>query len=105
MNIGQPLPDPRTAVIRDLSSQIDSFFAAGNRVQHIAIGVSGESCGAGMASHQQKLRAERDKLAPTVRYLFDQGHTMHQAAEAMGIAMKRLKLISKENGIKFPAAS
>jgi hypothetical protein len=40
-----------------------------------------------------------------VQYLFDQGHTMHQAAEAMGIAMKRLKLIAKENVIKFPAAS
>lgn len=105
MNIGQPLPDPRTAVIRDLSSQIDSFFSAGGRAQHIPPGVSGEYCGPGMASHQQKLRAERDKLAPTVRNLFDQGHTMHQAAEAMGIAVKRLKLIAKENGIKFPAAT
>jgi hypothetical protein len=105
MNIGQPLPDPRTAVMNNLSRQIDSFFAAGGRAQHIAAGISGEYCGPGMASHQQKLRAERDKLAPTVQYLFDQGHTMHQAAEAMGIAMKRLKLIAKENGIKFPAAS
>lgn len=103
MNVGHPLPDPRTAVIRNLSNQIDSFFAAGHRVQHIATGVSGDYCGPGMASHQQKLRAERDKLAPTVQYLFEQGRTMHQAAEAMGIATKRLKLIAKENGIRFPA--
>ncbi|MGI4841069.1 MAG: hypothetical protein ACRYF9_26060 [Janthinobacterium lividum] len=105
MIVGQPLPDPRTAVIRELSSQIDSFFAAGGRMQHIAPGASSETCGAGMASHQQKLRAERDKLAPTAHYLFEQGKTLHEAAEAMGIATKRMKLIAKENGIKFPATT
>lgn len=100
MNVGHPLPDPRLAVIHTLSAQIDSFFAAGNRVQHIPSGVSSDSAGV-MASHQQKLRAERDKLAPTATYLSGQGMTMHDAAVAMGIATKRLKLIAKEHSLTF----
>lgn len=102
MIIGQPLPDPRIAVIRDLSSQIDSFFAAGHRVQHIASGVSGEHTGGlAMATHHDKLRAERDKIAPTVKYLAAEGKTVREAAEALGTDPKRVKLIARENGFKF----
>lgn len=102
MIIGQPLPDPRTAVIRDLSSQIDRFFAAGNRAQHIASGVSGERTGgSAMATHHDRLRAERDKLAPTVQYLAAEGKTVREAAEALGTPPKRVKLIAREHGIKF----
>lgn len=102
MNIGQPLPDPRTAVINDLSAQIDSFFAAGRTVQVIATGISGERTGGqAMATHHDKLRAERDKIAPTVQYLADEGKTVREAAEALGTDQKRVKLIARENCIKF----
>lgn len=102
MIIGQPLPDPRTAVIRDLSSQIDSFFAAGNRAQHIASGVSGERTGGTtMATRHDKLRAERDKIAPIVQHLAIEGHTAREAADVLGTDPKRVKLIASENGFKF----
>lgn len=102
MNIGQPIPDPRTAVINNLSAQIDSFFAAGRTVSVIESGVSGErSMGVSMKTHHDKLRAERDKIAPTVQYLANEGKTLREAAEALGTDQKRVKLIARENGIKF----
>jgi hypothetical protein len=102
VNIGQPLPDPRTAVINDLSAQIDSFFAAGRTVRVIESGVSGERTGGqSMATHHDRMRAERDKLAPTVQYLASEGKSIKEAAEALATVPKRVKLIARENGIKF----
>ena len=100
--IGSPLPDPRIRISQDLSSQIDRFFAAGKLVEVVPIGVSGESIGGqSMAAHHAKLRAERDKDAPTLRCLAEQGYNVKQAAEAMGIGEKRVRLIASENGISI----
>jgi hypothetical protein len=100
--IGSPLPDPRIRISQDLSTQIDRFFAAGKLVEVVPIGVSGESIGGqSMAAHHAKLRADRDKEAPTLRYLAEQGYNVKQAAEAMGIGEKRVRLIASENGISI----
>jgi hypothetical protein len=100
--IGSPLPDPRIRISQELNTQIDQFFAAGKLVEVVPIGVSGESIGGqSMAAHHAKLRAERDKDAPTLRRLAEQGYNVKQAAEAMGIGEKRVRLIASENGISI----
>jgi hypothetical protein len=100
--IGSPLPDPRIRISQDLSTQIDRFFAAGKLVEVVPIGVSGESIGGqSMAAHHAKLRADRDKEAPTLRYLAEQGYNVKQAAEAMGTGEKRVRLMASENGISI----
>lgn len=100
--IGSFLPDPRIRISQDLSTQIDRFFAAGKLVEVVPIGVSGESIGGqSMAAHHAKLRAERDKEAPTLRYLAEQGYNVKQAAEAMGTGEKRVRLMASENGISI----
>lgn len=102
MSIGHPLQDPCTVVISKLSAQLDSFFAAGKLVELVPIGVSGESIGGqSMAAHHAKLRTERDKEAPTLRYLAKQGYNVKQAAEAMGTGEKRVRLMATENGISI----
>jgi hypothetical protein len=101
--IGSPLPDPRIRISRDLSTQIDRFFAAGKTVKEIPSSVSSESVGSSMERQHAKLRAERDKLAPTLRYLAEEGYDVMQAVAAMGACESRIRLIAKENGIKFGA--
>jgi hypothetical protein len=97
-----PQQDPRQISIERLSCQIDQFFAAGKLVEVVPIGVSGESIGGqAMAAHHAKLRAERDKEAPTLRYLAEQGYNVKQAAEAMGTGEKRVRLMASENGISI----
>jgi hypothetical protein len=98
--IGQ-MEDPRTAVISDLSAKVDRFLAAGKIINEIAPGVSGEKIGMGLDSHHEKLRAERDKQAPTLQRLADQGCSIREAADAMNTCQKRIKLIARENGITF----
>ncbi len=100
----QPLLDQRQIIAQDLSAQIDRFFAAGKTAQQIDSGISGASCGIGMADRQAKLRAERDKLVPTLKYLADQGYTAKAAAEAMDCCQKRIKLMARENGITLGPA-
>lgn len=97
-----PQEDPRQISIERLSCQIDQFLAAGKLVEVVPIGVSGESIGGqSMAAHHAKLRAERDKDAPTLRCLAEQGYNVKQAAEAMGIGEKRVRLIASENSISI----
>lgn len=98
--IGQ-MEDPRTAVINELATKIDSFFAAGKTINQIAPGLSGEKIGMGVDRHHDKLRAERDKQAPTLKRLADQGCSIREAADAMSTCQKRIKLIARENGITF----
>jgi hypothetical protein len=54
-----------------------------------------------MATHHDKLRVERDKLAPTVQQLATEGKTVREVAEALGTPPKRVRLIARENGINF----
>ena len=54
-----------------------------------------------MAAYHAKLRAERDKEAPTLRYLAEQGYSVKQAAEAIGTGEKRVRLMASENGISI----
>lgn len=100
--IGQPMPNPRDSIIANLNQQLDHFFGAGKTVQKIAPGVSGEKEAMFGTSHSNKPRIERNKQAPRLKELADAGHTVIEAAKAMGMETKRARLIARENNIKFP---
>ena len=100
--IGVPLPNPRDQLIDNLNQQLDAFFVAGKQVEQISPGVSGEREAMFGTSHSNKLRAERDKLAPRLKELADKGLTVIEAAKEMGMETKRARLIARENSIKFP---
>lgn len=102
--IGVPQSDPRIQIAQDLNTKIDRFFASGKTVREIPPGISSESVGSSMERQHARLRAERDKMAPTLRYLADEGYDVLQAADAMGACESRIRLIARENGIKFGAA-
>lgn len=97
----QPLPDPRQQLIATLGAQIDQFFAAGRTVKEVPPGASGEKLGLSMDRQHAKLRAQRDKEAPTLKYLINQGYDRKQCAEAMGCDQKRVGLIARENKLTF----
>lgn len=99
--IGVPMPNPRDAVIADLYRQMDDFFGAGNSVQVIPTGMSADAPFFGTNSHQVKLRAERDKLAPAVHAEAAKGVLASVAAKNLGMHIKRVLLIAQENGFKF----
>ncbi|MFJ2360407.1 hypothetical protein [Pseudomonas fluorescens] len=100
--IGVPLPNPRDQLIDNLNQQLDAFFGAGNQVKQVAPGVSGEREAMFGTSHSNKLRLERDKLAPRLKELADKGLTVIEAAKEMGMETKRARLIARENSINFP---
>ena len=100
--IGTPMPNPRDSIIANLNQQLDQFFGAGRSVQEIAPGVSGEREAMFGSSHSNKLRVERDKLAPRLKELAGTGKTVIEAAKEMGMEAKRARLIARENNIKFP---
>ncbi|MGX1087454.1 hypothetical protein [Pseudomonas laurylsulfatiphila] len=100
--IGVPMPNPRDSLIDDLNRKLDQFFGAGRSVQEIAPGVSGERELMFGSSHSNKLKIERDKLAPRLKELADAGKTVIEAAKEMGMEAKRARLIARENNIKFP---
>ncbi|TFF09697.1 hypothetical protein EXW72_10230 [Pseudomonas sp. BCA14] len=99
--IGEPMPNPKDAVIADLNRQMDAFFGAGRSVQEVAQGVSGVKDGTYGGGHSSKLRAERDRLAPGLKQLAEIGTSINKAAAAIGIDHKRARLIARENGFKF----
>lgn len=101
--IGVPMPDPRDSIIANLNEQIKAFFGDGNEVQQIAQGVSGEKAGTYGGGHSNKLRAERDKIAPKLKQAVDSGASLHQACLAAGVDYKRARLIARENGFKLPS--
>jgi len=94
--------NPRDSLIDDLNRKLDQFFGAGRSVQEIAPGVSGERELMFGSSHSNKLKIERDKLAPRLKELADAGKTVIEAAKEMGMEAKRARLIARENNIKFP---
>ena len=100
--IGVPMPNPRDSLIANLNQQLDQFFGAGRSVQEIAPGVSGERELMFGSSHSNKLKIERDKLAPRLKQLANAGKTVIEAAKEMGMEAKRARLIARENNIKFP---
>lgn len=99
--IGVPMPHPRDAVIADLHAQMDRFFGSGGKVQEVEAGASGDKRFIGPSPHHDRLRAERDKIAPQVQAMAKSGKTAAEAAKAIGMHIKRVKLIAQENGIKF----
>jgi len=100
--IGVPMPNPRDSILANLNQQLEQYFGAGKPVQEIAPGVSGEKAAMFGTSHSNKLRVERDKLAPRLKELAETGKTVIEAAKEMGIEAKRARLIARENNIKFP---
>ena len=68
-------------------------------------GVSAEMVGYGASAHQDRLKAERAKLAPMVKAQADAGKTVAVAAAELKMRPGRVKLIAHENGFTFPEAS
>lgn len=99
--IGEPMPNPRDAIIQDLNQKMEQFFGSGKTIQQIERGVSAEAPFIGTTVHHNKLRAQRDKVAPQVRELAEAGKTVSQIAVAMNMHIKRVQLIGRENGFKF----
>jgi hypothetical protein len=99
--IGVPQPHPRDSIIANLNQQLDQFFGAGKTVQEIPPGVSGERELTYGSNHGNRLRAERDRLAPELKKLAESGIPLYKAAEALGIDHKRAKLIARENSFTF----
>lgn len=99
--IGVPMPHPRDSIIATLNQQMDQFFGAGRTVQEVEAGVSGEVSLTGASGHADRLRNERNKLAPMLKALADTGITSSAAATQTRIRQKRIELIAKENGFKF----
>lgn len=99
--IGVPMPNPRDSIIADLNQQMDRFFGSGGEVQQIASGVSAEMVGYSASSHQDRLKAERAKLAPGVKALADAGKTLAATAAELKMRPARVKLIAHENGFAF----
>jgi hypothetical protein len=100
--IGVPMPNPRDSILANLNQQLEQYFGTGRGVQEIPAGVSGEKAAMFGTSHSNKLRVERDKLAPRMKELADAGKTVIEAAKEMGMEAKRARLIARENDIKFP---
>lgn len=95
------MPDPREQITDHLNRALDEFFGAGKQVQHVEPGVTGERELTFGTAHGRKLRAERDKLAPSLKRLAENGATLYQAATEIGIDHKRAKLIARENDFTY----
>ncbi|UZM14772.1 hypothetical protein LZV00_02950 [Pseudomonas kielensis] len=103
--IGAPMPNPRNSIIAELNQKLDQFFGADKTVQEIANGVSAEMVGYGVSAHQDRLKAERARLAPMVKAQTDAGKTVAAAAAELKMRPGRVKLIAHENGFTFSAHS
>ena len=55
----------------------------------------------GTTAHHERLRKQRDKLAPAVRTEAAKGVVASVAAKNLGMHIKRVTLIAQENGFKF----
>jgi len=99
--IGVPMPNPRDSIVANLNQQLEQYFGAGKPVQEIAPGVSGEKAAMFGTSHSNKLRVERDKIAPRLKELAEAGTPVAKAAKECGMEAKRARLIARENGFKF----
>ncbi|MEX5626101.1 hypothetical protein [Pseudomonas marginalis] len=101
--IGVPMPNPRDSIIEPLNQQVDAFFSCGETAQVIPNGVGVDGPYNGTTAHHERLRKERDKLAPTVRAEAAKGVVASVAAKNLGMHIKRVTLIAQENGFRFAA--
>ena len=99
--IGVPMPNPRDSIIDELNQQLDAFFGSGKTAQIIPSGVGVDGPFNGTTAHHERLRKERDKLAPSVRAEAAKGVVASVAAKNLGMHIKRVTLIAQENGFKF----
>lgn len=99
--IGAPMPNPRDAVIADINRQMDQFFSSGKTVESVPAGATANVSLLGANPHHDKLRAARDKLAPKVKAQAEAGATAAEAAKALGLHVKRVKLIAQENKLRL----
>ncbi|PWK30890.1 hypothetical protein [Pseudomonas sp. OV226] len=99
--IGVPMPHPRESIIETLNQQLEHYFGTGKSVQEVAPGVSGVKDNTFGTAHTNKLRAERDKIAPRLKELAEAGTPVAKAAKEYGMEAKRARLIARENGFKF----
>ncbi|SDB54211.1 hypothetical protein [Pseudomonas sp. NFACC13-1] len=95
------MPNPRDAIIQDLNQKLEQFFGSGKTVEQIEPGASAEAPFIGTTGHHNKLRAQRDKIAPKVRGLVEEGKTVSEVASVLKMHIKRVQLICRENAIKF----
>lgn len=77
-----------------------AFFASGGRARIIPAGVSGDPKLAS-TPHHDRLRVERNKIAPKVREMAEAGKTIGETAKALHMHVKRVALVASENGFKF----
>ena len=103
--IGQPQPNPRDALTKELSRQLDQFFGRGGSAQQVAQGVSGEKVGFGATAHHERLRAERARLAPEVRKHAESGLNATQISTAMSVRTQRVLMIAAENNIPIEGST
>lgn len=80
--IGLPMPKPRDLIIDNLNRQMEAFFGSGNKAQEIAPGVSDEVGVPIKSTRSNKLRVERDKIAPKLKQSVDSGASLHQAGRS-----------------------
>lgn len=95
------MPNPRDSIIENLNQQLDAYFGAGKTAQVIPNGVGVDGPFNGTTAHHERLRKERDKLAPAVRAEAAKGVVASVAAKNLGMHIKRVMLIAQENGFKF----
>ncbi|MBP3996718.1 hypothetical protein [Pseudomonas koreensis] len=77
-----------------------AFFASGGKATQIPAGVSGDPKLAS-TPHHDRLRVERNKIAPKVREMAEAGKTISETAKALRMHVKRVALVASENGFKF----
>ena len=99
--IGQPQQNPRDAIVEDLNRKMEQFFGAGGKVQEFAQGATGEKFGFGATGHQDRLRAERARLAPAVREQAEKGLNPTEIGTALSMRVQRVLMIAAENNIEI----
>lgn len=97
--IGQPQQNPRDAIVEDLNRKLEQFFGSGGKAQEVAQGATGEKFGYGATGHQERLKAERARLAPEVRKHAENGLDPAQIGAAMSMRVQRVLMIATENNI------
>lgn len=94
------MPNPRDQLLDNLNQQLDQFFGSGGKAQQIPSRVTGDPKLAS-TPHHDRLRVERNKIAPKVRELAEAGKTISETAKTLHMHVKRVALIASENGLKF----
>lgn len=87
-------------MLDNLNQQLDQFFGSGCMAQQIPSGVTGDPKLAS-TPHHDRLRVERNKIAPNVGELAEAGKTINETAKTLHIHVKRVALIASENRFKF----